>query len=173
MRIVLVDGTPEELEHASWLKSLLDEGEIATPASGGVSGGAERLPNDVRTFLNARLPNGSDERRLLAERFLEGVLTFGPDIQMHPGRSSETSDGFTRYVWAKRGQTKALLYFRPLPGVVQLDLSPEDVVHYGNHVETRDRKSYRVFVHVSDEQSLEDALALARKAYEQAAKSAA
>jgi hypothetical protein len=169
MRLIVVEGTPEEMDQApAWLRTLVD------------ANGAQVTGNRQLALLNPAasrwfdefLPDEEDESRRLAIEFLTVVQELGDDIIIHPGRSSVTANGMRAYLWAKRGSAKALFYFRPISGTVMFDLPPQ-AVRGLDRVEVRDRRGYRVRVILSDEESLQVAVELTRRAYEGAGRRAA
>lgn len=166
-----VEGSAEELESApvirGLLESLRDNGKPVPPTSDAEAESATPLPAEAHVFLEEWFPSG--EAREAAEAFIRGCLEFG-DVRAERGRSSRTSSGYGRYLRLHRrgAPVGAYAYVRGNSARVTLRLQ-RDAAENRQFAHARDAKGvYRVIAPISKREHVDEALDLARLAYDRA-----
>lgn len=176
VRIIELEGTPEELAESPYLRDLASK-PITGPEDGPPGMPAEQGPlsdyPEVVDALDQRAPRG--EPRRLLERFLAEVLSWG-DVEPRRGKSTKTEDAKTRYIRLhRRGSAQgAFVYLYPARVSMRLRLQHEEISgakFAGKRKVDRTGETpnpYQVRLDLRSDDAVEEAIALARKAYEQA-----
>ena len=176
VRIIELEGTPEELAESPYLRDLASK-PVGAPGDDLPGGSAERGPlanyPEVLDALDQRAPRG--EPRRLLEVFLSEVLSWG-DVEPRRGKSTKTDDAKTRYIRLhRRGSAQgAFVYLYPARVSMRLRLQHEDITgtkFAGKRKVDRTGEApnpYQVRLDLRSQAAVEEAIALARKAYDQA-----
>ena len=177
VRIIELEGTPEELAESPYLRHIAShEVPIEPPRTeegDRANRGALAMYPEVVASLerSPRPPRG--ESRALIERFLAEVLGW-PDVEARLGKSSRTDDGQTRYLRLHRrgSQLGAFAYVYPARMSVRTRL---------NHLDIKGRKyaqkrnvrtdgdnvnPYQVRIDLRDSDAVKEAIELAKLAYD-------
>jgi hypothetical protein len=177
VRVVEVEGTPEEIRQVPELLALLTQSRTSTDGSDVVSvaspgtGMAEvgpGLPDDIKAVLGLRKP--PQHIGDLIERLLQEALSW-PDVDARIGASQHTRDGRANAVRLHRRGTAvgAFVYVRLPSGTALVRLPPSfDVGEYA-HARPRELESqvaYGVAIRLNSEEALREAVELARQAYD-------
>lgn len=176
VRIIELEGTPEELAESPYLRNLASH-QIPVDPVGTEKGFPEAGPlADYPEVVSAlehspRPPRG--EARELIEGFLEEVLGW-PDVEARRGKSSRTEDGQTRYLRLHRrgSMLGAFAYVYPARMSVRMRLVHEDIEGHkyaqkrNVRTEGADPNPYQVRIDLRDAKAIREATELARLAYE-------
>lgn len=177
VRIIELEGTPEELESSPYLRRLATNGAVlvdqATTAEGGDEGPA--LPG-ISAELQAR---GIEGRvRELLESFIGEVMLWDdvePPEWGTPGPTSKAD-----YIRLRRTPPEArrpgrppgaFVYVFPSRAAVRLRLRSEEIANstYAKARGVKETDPYQVQVALHHDGMVEEALSLAKRAYERAA----
>ena len=173
VRVIEVEGTPEEIANSTVVRQLLESvepdeqaGTAARPTRNRSALGG--LPGPILDALESR--GAAGDSREAAESFLKGVLEWG-DVEARIGRSHKTDDGLATMIRLHRrgspfgafvylGVRNARLRFR-LP-------RSEDLGGYvfakSRNVQSDD--PYGIALHLTTKQAVSEALRLARISYD-------
>lgn len=177
VRIIELEGTPEELAESPYLRNIATHEVPTEPpspeeADRGNAGPLAMYPEVVAALeRNPRPPRG--EARALIERFLAEVLAW-PDVEARRGKSSRTDDGQTRYLRLHRrgSQLGAFAYVYPARMSVRMRLNHADIEgrkyaqKRGVRTEGEDVNPYQVRLDLRDSDAVAEAIELAKVAYE-------
>jgi hypothetical protein len=167
IRVVELEGTPEELAQTPQLQQLVGGQAQAQPRS--QSGSQNGLPDEVNQVL-ANYARGP--MRPVYERLLSEVYSWG-DVDIVPGESEQREDGLTGYLRLHRygSPLGAFAYINPRRKSASFRLPSEyadDRDHARRKGSEESRSPYQVSMRFTGEAHLEEAVELARAAYEKA-----
>jgi len=166
IRIVDVDGTPEELLRIPKLVDLL--GPRGNGKGPGAEGTKSQVGADVRDLIDKQTPQAARPR---VEAVLERLLSL-PGVDVQRGLSKKRADGMTRYVRFHRrpSQVGAFAYLKPRTLALDLRL-PKKAVTNAQYARPRNVKAtsvYQVRAPLTSDAALEEAIRLAEAAYKAA-----
>lgn len=168
IRVVEVDGTPEELLRVPQLVDALgpraaNSGKVPNPVNGKLD-----VDADVQELIDG-VPPGP--RRARVERVMEHLLAL-PGVHVLRGRSKKRPDGRTSYARFHREHNRVGAFAYLKPGVMALDLRlPEKAAARAEHARARRvgrKHAYQVRAPLTNEAAVEEALRLAEAAYDAA-----
>jgi hypothetical protein len=175
VRVVEVEGTPEELASSAGVLELLrgagvqavpDAMEAAKPEAT-TSNGTSQLPKELRDFITSRA--GSGTRADIVQRWIADVMPGGATYRL--GKSKTSADGLNNYLMLDNIGVRyygAFAYVHPAQTRITLRLLRADAEGF-KHVTFRNVKEgagYEVMISLTSDEAYEEALQLARKALE-------
>lgn len=165
MKVVVAEGTPEELARYEHLTGWTQTPETVMSEDGGTISGL-----DVKIFEFLKDRAGTKKRFEIAENFVGAAMARG-DIVAEPGSSKGSKDGYGNYLRLYRTGPRrfgAVVYYTPSTGVADLRLTreaaegqPDVQVRYPE----RDGE-YNIRVRIDSPQSVDLALQLLGEAVE-------
>jgi hypothetical protein len=174
LRIIDVEGTPEEIARLPQLAELLGvetdestDSETATPAPI-TTAPAPGLPADVASLLGLRRPATLVAQ--LINRFLSEALQW-PDVDARVGASRRTSDGLADAIRLHRrgSQVGAFVYLRLPSGTMLLRLPANFADVKFSHATPRKvggRMPYGLALRLTSNEAVQEAITLAHAAYD-------
>lgn len=183
IRIIEVEGTPEELAELPEVQAAFaptagaspaaTKLSAAVPADGGESAAhasdqadlAMVLPKQIRDFVRSRA--GSRARTEVVQRFVAEVLGWGT-TEAEPGTSTATDDGLNNYL---RLYNKGPRYFGAFcyvtPGSAKVTFRlPASAAKGYQHAAKRGKAGYEIVVYLTSEAAFDEAVELAKLAYD-------
>ena len=173
VRVVDVEGTPEELASSAELLELLRGGAAEAVAGNpewtkpDATDEASQLPRELRDFIVGRA--GARGRAEIVQQWVGEVMTWGGSYEL--GTSKSSPDGLNNYLMLYAAGPRhfgAFAYVHPSQARVTLRLVRADADRF-RHATFRNVKKgtgYEVMVPLTSEEAYEEALQLARKALE-------
>jgi hypothetical protein len=173
VRVVDIDGTPEELDRAPILRELLGNYRKDNLLGEGAPRGANHhvvlLPSEVTDLIETQAPHGKSGAILRS--FITEVLGWG-DVEAVRGESSKRDDGMARYFRLhRRGSSLggfAYVWPRPRRIKFRVETTAADGLKHAVVRKVKSRNPYKVAIRIFSEEAKSEALILARQAYEAA-----
>jgi hypothetical protein len=174
VRVVDVEGTPEELASSTELLELLRGGmadavtgtpEVTRPEV--VGDGTSQLSKELRDFIVGRA--GARGRAEIVQQWVADVMAWGGSYEL--GTSKSSPDGLNNYMMLYAAGPRrfgAFAYVHPSQARVTLRLVRADADGF-QHATFRNVKKgtgYEVMVALTSDDAYQEALELARKALE-------
>ena len=166
LRLVEVEGTPEEIRRLD-IEHLLGRSLPAAVGTLSVESGPGEAPEDrLARILDAEAPAGKS--RALLESFFDTVTSWG-DVSVMPSWRPGTPERISYLRVHRHPRTRGAFVY-VFPARLRLNFRlPAAAATHASHAAARDVKNdnaYQVSMTLTDSASLEEAVRLARQAYE-------
>lgn len=171
MKVLIVDGTPEEISTLNELTAFLQNGQTVIKSASPESDLSGGISPEVKAFVASKAGKHA-QRHHLVEMYLERVVDLG-GVEFELGTSTRTKDGLNHYLMIRDSGPRrfgAVAYVRPSTAGVNVRL-PASAAQGFQHARPRNLsnpdRAYQVMCHLRSEAAVEEAVQLTEKALEE------